>query len=169
MQRALPLIAAFLLIGCGEEAAQKQTQTQETKQEVVQTETPKEVVKPEEPKEVAQTQTPKEAVAQNVVQEPKQPEPVVAAKEAQPAEVAVQKDGTTLYKACASCHGADASKSALNKSQIIKGWSAQKIADALTGYKNGTYGGASKALMLGQVKNLSEADIKILSEHIAKF
>ncbi len=169
MQRALPLIAAFLLIGCGEEAAQKQTQTQETKQEVVQRETPKEVVKPEEPKEVAQTQTPKEAVAQKVAQEPKQPEPVVAAKEAQPAEVVVQKDGATLYKACASCHGADASKSALNKSQVIKGWSAQKIADALTGYKNGTYGGASKALMLGQVKNLSEADIKTLSEHIAKF
>jgi cytochrome c553 len=169
MQRALPLIAAFLLIGCGEEAAQKQTQTQETKQEVVQTETPKEVVKPEEPKEVAQTQTPKEAVAQKVTQEPKQPEPVVAAKEAQPAEVAVQKDGAALYKACASCHGADASKSALNKSQVIKGWSAQKIADALSGYKNGTYGGASKALMLGQVKNLSEADIKTLSEHIAKF
>jgi cytochrome c553 len=169
MQRALPLIAAFLLIGCGEEAAQKQTKTQETKQEVVQTETPKEVVKPEEPKEVAQTQTPKEVVAQKVTQEPKQPEPVVAAKEAQPAEVVVQKDGATLYKACASCHGADASKSALNKSQVIKGWSAQKIADALSGYKNGTYGGASKALMLGQVKNLSEADIKTLSEHIAKF
>jgi cytochrome c553 len=160
MQRALPLVAAFLLIGCGEEAAQKQTKTQEVKQEVVQTETPK---------EVAQTQTPKEAVAQKVTQEPKQPEPVVAAKEAQTPAVVAQKDGAALYKACASCHGADASKSALNKSQVIKGWSAQKIADALSGYKNGTYGGASKALMLGQVKNLSEADIKILSEHIAKF
>lgn len=165
MQRALPLIAAFLLIGCGEEAAQKQTKTQDVKQEVVKTEAPKEAVQTQ----AAKTEAPKEVVAPKTEEQPKQPEPVVAAKEAQTPAVVAQKDGAALYKACASCHGADASKSALNKSQIIKGWSAQKIADALSGYKNGTYGGASKALMLGQVKNLSEADIKILSEHIAKF
>jgi len=80
-----------------------------------------------------------------------------------------EKDSSSLYKSCAACHGADASKAALGKSQVIKGWSAQKIADALNGYKNGTYGGVMKGLMAGQVKNLSSEDIGILVEHIAKF
>ncbi|MDD2448827.1 MAG: c-type cytochrome [Sulfurimonas sp.] len=79
------------------------------------------------------------------------------------------KDGAALYKSCAACHGVDASKVALGKSAVIKGWSAQKLADALNGYKAGTYGGAMKGLMAGQVKNLSAEDIKVLSEHIAKF
>ncbi|NCB53803.1 MAG: c-type cytochrome [Epsilonproteobacteria bacterium] len=39
-------------------------------------------------------------------------------------------DGATLYKTCATCHGAKAEKAALNKSQIIAGWSADKIAAA---------------------------------------
>jgi len=76
-------------------------------------------------------------------------------------------DGASLYKACASCHGAKADKAALNKSQIIAGWSAEKIAAALTGYKNGTYGGPLKGTMTGQVKNLDDAKIGALSQYIA--
>ncbi|MBW6488626.1 MAG: c-type cytochrome [Sulfurimonas sp.] len=79
-----------------------------------------------------------------------------------------QKSGAVLYQACAGCHGADASKSALGKSQIIKGWDAAKIAASLHGYKAGTYGGAMKSLMVGQVTKLSDEDIKTLSEHISK-
>lgn len=69
--------------------------------------------------------------------------------------------------ACAGCHGADFSKAALGKSQVVKGWDAAKIEASLTGYKNGTYGGPMKGVMAGQVKNLSEADIKDLSAQIA--
>jgi len=76
-------------------------------------------------------------------------------------------DGAALYKTCATCHGAKADKAALNKSQIIAGWSADKIAAALTGYKNGTYGGPLKGTMTGQVKNLDDAKIAALSQYIA--
>ncbi len=69
--------------------------------------------------------------------------------------------------ACAGCHGADFSKPALGKSQVVKGWDAAKIEASLKGYKDGTYGGPMKGVMAGQVKNLSEADIKDIASQIA--
>ena len=76
-------------------------------------------------------------------------------------------DGAALYKKCAACHGAKAEKKALNKSHIIQGWDAAKIEAALKGYKDGSYGGAMKGLMKGQVASYSDADIKAVSEYIA--
>lgn len=79
----------------------------------------------------------------------------------------------SLYAAswapCASCHGANAEKAALGKSQIIKGWEASKVEAALQGYKTDTYGGAMKGVMKGQVARLSDADIKDLALQISKF
>ena len=69
--------------------------------------------------------------------------------------------------ACAGCHGADFSKPAMGKSQVVKGWDAAKIEASLKGYKDGTYGGPMKGVMTGQVKNLSEADIKDMAAQIA--
>ena len=69
--------------------------------------------------------------------------------------------------ACAGCHGADFSKAALGKSQVVKGWDAAKIETALKGYKDGSYGGAMKGTMTGQVKALSDADIADLAKQIA--
>ena len=73
-----------------------------------------------------------------------------------------------LYKTCAGCHGANGEKPALGKSQVIKGWSSDKVETALNGYKDGTYGGAMKGIMTGQVSKLSGDEIKALSEHISK-
>ncbi|MBU0720154.1 cytochrome C [bacterium] len=78
------------------------------------------------------------------------------------------KSGADIYKACIGCHGANAEKPALGKSQIIKSWSSEKIAQALNGYKNATYGGAMKGVMLGQVSKLNAADIKLVSDYISK-
>jgi cytochrome c553 len=69
--------------------------------------------------------------------------------------------------ACASCHGATFEKAALGASQIVKGWDAAKIETALKGYKDGSYGGAKKAIMLGQVSKLTDADITDLAKQIA--
>lgn len=80
-----------------------------------------------------------------------------------------QIDAAAIYKVCAGCHGADGSKVALGKSQVIKGWDAKKTEDALLGYKNKTYGGVMKGLMTSQVANLSEEEIKAVSEYIATF
>ena len=77
------------------------------------------------------------------------------------------KTGADLYKTCAGCHGQMGEKAALGKSEVIHGWSASKITDALNGYKDGTYGGAMKGVMAGQAKNLSEYDIKLLAEYIS--
>ena len=43
-----------------------------------------------------------------------------------------------------------------------------EIKAAMLGYKNGTYGGAMKNLMVAQSKSLSEIDINSISERIGK-
>ncbi len=80
----------------------------------------------------------------------------------------VMADGATTFKKCAGCHGAAGEKSALGKSKIINTMTKKEIATALKGYQDGTYGGASKGLMKGQVAKLSETDIKEVSDLIGK-
>jgi len=75
-------------------------------------------------------------------------------------------DGADLYKKCAGCHGQNAEKKALSKSQVIKGWEANKTIAALKGYKDGTYGGTMKALMKGQVASLKDAEIEAIAKYI---
>ncbi|MGM0518043.1 MAG: c-type cytochrome [Campylobacterota bacterium] len=73
------------------------------------------------------------------------------------------------WGACASCHGQNGEKAALGKSAIIAGWDEAKTIEALNGYKDGSYGGAMKGVMKGQVVRLSDADIKDLAKKIASF
>jgi cytochrome c553 len=73
-----------------------------------------------------------------------------------------------LFLKCAGCHGQNGEIHALGKSQKISEWDAVKIENALLGYKNGTYGGNMKGVMIGQVMQLSESDIKSLSTYISK-
>lgn len=80
----------------------------------------------------------------------------------------VADEGTDLFKKCAVCHGAQGEKAALGKSKIIKDMTKDQITAALKGYKDGSYGGASKALMKGQVASLNDAQITALAAHIAK-
>jgi cytochrome c553 len=110
----------------------------------------------------------------NDAQEPKHKEPEAIKKEEKPSgiksTIAPVKPvtGKSLYAKCVSCHGADASKKALGKSQIIKGWSSEKLISALEGYQNGTYGSEMKGVMAAQVKELNAVDISILSNYISK-
>lgn len=77
-------------------------------------------------------------------------------------------DGAALYKKCVACHGAKAEKPALNKSEVIAGWDAAKIEEALKGYKAGTRNTKGMgALMKGQVAAYSDADIAAVSAYIA--
>ncbi|MGB6329220.1 MAG: c-type cytochrome [Halarcobacter sp.] len=73
------------------------------------------------------------------------------------------------FAPCAGCHGAAAEKPALGKSAVIKGWPVEKTVAALKGYKDGSYGGAMKGVMKGQVARLSDADIEDLAKQIAAF
>ena len=80
---------------------------------------------------------------------------------------ATNEAGKTVYKACASCHGQNAEKPALGKSQVIQGWSALKTEAALKGYVDGTYGSSMKAIMKGQAARLSADETKAVSDYIS--
>jgi cytochrome c553 len=77
-------------------------------------------------------------------------------------------DGAALYKKCAGCHGPKGERKALGKSQVIKGWAADKVVNALKGYKAGTYGGPMKGVMKGQVAALDDAKMKEIGDFISK-
>lgn len=77
-------------------------------------------------------------------------------------------EGADLFKKCATCHGVQGEKAALGKSKIIKDMTKDQITTALKGYKDGSYGAASKAIMKGQVASLSDAQITALAAHIGK-
>lgn len=72
------------------------------------------------------------------------------------------------YAKCVACHGANGETAAMGKSKVIKDMSKAEFIAALKGYQDGSYGGALKALMKGQVTGLSDADIEALASQIAK-
>lgn len=94
---------------------------------------------------------------------------VVEAKTEEQAQVdtaALVEKGKGLFAKCSACHGQSAEKAALGKSQIIKGWDASKVVEALKGYKDDTYGGVMKGVMKGQVASLSDEDMEALGAYI---
>ena len=70
--------------------------------------------------------------------------------------------------ACTGCHGANFEKSAMGKSKKVNEMAKADIVTALTGYKDGSYGGAMKMIMKGQALKLSEDDIKAIAEKFGK-
>jgi len=68
--------------------------------------------------------------------------------------------------ACKGCHGQQFEKKAMGKSKVVKDMSEADIVKALKGYKDGSYGGAMKGIMKGQVASLSDADIAALAKEI---
>ena len=76
-------------------------------------------------------------------------------------------DSKQLFMKCAGCHGQNAERKALNMSAVIQGWDKEKIVNAIKGYKDGTYGGAMKTVMAGQVGTLSNEEIDALALHIS--
>lgn len=83
-------------------------------------------------------------------------------------EAKAQIDVTTLYTKCAGCHGMKGEKHALGKSNVIAGQSKEDLVKKIKGYQDGSYGGAMKAVMVGQVKGLSAEQIDALADHISK-
>ncbi len=70
-------------------------------------------------------------------------------------------------QACAGCHGADWTKTAMGNKNVAE-MSKADIAAALKGYKAGTYGAAKKALMVGQVSKYSDEDLDAFAQTIGK-
>ncbi|MGB6329677.1 MAG: c-type cytochrome [Halarcobacter sp.] len=72
------------------------------------------------------------------------------------------------YAKCVACHGANGEKVALGKSKVMKDMTKAEIMTSLKGYKDGTYGGPMKGVMIPQVKSLSDADIEAIANQIGK-
>ena len=143
MKMAVPIALALLLSACSQDnnsSTEKVKSTQEVTDKQIENQVPKQV----EATEI------KKAVEEEVK------------------AVIIIRTGQDIYRTCSACHGQNAEKVALGKSKVIRGWDISKSIDALNGYKNGTYGGAMKGLMKGQVSNLSDDEIKQVSEYISK-
>ena len=142
MKIVIPIALALLLVGCSEDKKSSATKTETAKEVTAQK------------VEVVEKQVQEAAVEEAVTEEVK--------------AVVTARTGQTIFAACSACHGADASKIALGKSQVIKGWDSVKVQNALNGYKDGTYGGTMKGIMKGQVAALSDEDIKAVADYISK-
>jgi len=70
--------------------------------------------------------------------------------------------------ACKGCHGANFEKAAMGKSKIVKDMSKEDIIAAMKGYKDGSYGGAMKGMMKGQVASLDDTAITAMADEIKK-
>ena len=153
MKAVISVVVAIFLIGCSEDST-----TSSPQQKMF-----KEVTKVAEPivavDEVKDSAVEVASVAVEIVDE--------KSKIVSEATTVATKSGAQLYKVCSSCHGVNGEKKALNKSQIIQGWSEVQLSTALNGYKDGSYGGAMKGLMKSQVIKLSDEDISVLAKHIS--
>jgi len=166
------MIAAALLLfaGCGSSEEKTQATSSVEQKAPVETVVGK---KPESKKEqtvAIETHGPKEEA--NIAKIPATiaPTPLPVKKE-QPKEK-VEKpsvDAAAIFKSCAGCHGAKGEKKALGKSEVIGGWSALKVEEALKGYrgkKRNVHG--MGAVMQGQAAKLSDEEIKALGAYIEK-
>ncbi|MDH4944242.1 c-type cytochrome [Sulfurimonas sp. C5] len=178
MKIVLSAVLAMFLVACGNNTEEKKA-VENVESETVKVEETKapETVEKVEVEETKIVETPvveeKAAVEEvkKVVEEVKtvtveKPAPVKAPEPVKVVEKTI--DGGALFVKCVACHGQNAEKSALGKSQIIKGWSVDKVLTALHGYKDGTYGGAMKGIMKSQVSAYSEDELKALAQHISK-
>ncbi len=77
-----------------------------------------------------------------------------------------QKSPPESFKRCIGCHGAIGDKKALNKSRLIATMGKKNILKAINGYKDGSYGGELKSLMIGQVENLSNEDAQDIANYL---
>jgi len=141
MKIVLSVVLVALLMGCSDE-------TKETKTEV------------------------KANIEAKVVQAPlatkENEEKKSVVKKVQTVQETAVVEGNKVFMKCASCHGEHAEKKALNKSQVIQGWSVEKVTTAINGYKNGTYGSSMKGVMKAQVSKLSSDEVEAVSEYISK-
>ncbi|MBN2815640.1 MAG: c-type cytochrome [Campylobacterales bacterium] len=173
MKIVISTLVAFLLLGCSDQESTSKVQEEVAQKtvEVVEQETPQVVKEPEEVVQESVEEVKKETTEVVKVVE-KEVAPIKSLEtpkvvEKAPVVATVKPDGAVLFKACISCHGVNAEKKALNKSQIIQGWESTKVVNALHGYKDGSYGGPMKAIMKGQVTKLSDEDIKALGDYIS--
>ena len=170
--------SALMMSGCSDEETQgakeelKKTQVAQKAQEVQKSVEASVKESKEEVKEVLEeTKEETQELVQKAKEEVKELSKEVDAKPVEKVDEVVpqaSKSAEEIYKTCLPCHGVKAEKVAMGKSKVIQGWEAAKIVEALKGYKDGSYGGAMKAVMKTQVLRLSEEEMQTVAEYISK-
>jgi cytochrome c553 len=168
MKIALAVSLTLLLLGCSEE------QHKETKQELsTSMDKITKVVKEESVKMAQNTQETLTKTVKSINKEVTQKSQKLIAETSEAIDNSLKDtkeasaDGAKIFTKCTACHGQNAEKKALNKSQIIKGWSEEKIVTALDGYKTGTYGGSMKGVMKPQASKLNDSEVKAVAKYIS--
>lgn len=69
-------------------------------------------------------------------------------------------------KSCTSCHGNYFEKIALGKSKIVNNMTEEEITNSLKGYKDGTYGGPLKGVMVRPLVKFSNDDMSEIAKLI---
>jgi len=132
----------------------------------------KEEAKAEAPaKEEAKAEAPAKEEAKAEAPAKEEAKAEAPAKEEAKAEAPAKEEAKSAapdLSACKGCHGANFEKSAMGKSKIVNTLSKADIEKALKGYKDGSYGGAMKGLMKGQVASFDDAKIKAIAETVGK-
>lgn len=182
MKTLIPLVCTLFLLGCNDTAPTQKAPLVQSSNVIVEDVN---VTSAHEPQPVVPQTTQAITVPSKVNSTVTEPKPIEKVKteskkssipkvvkevkpQAEVKEKPTQADASALYgEKCASCHGARAEKPALGKSQVIAGWSASQVEDALHGYQSGSYGKEMKALMIGQAKSLSAEQIKSLAKYIS--
>ncbi|PHS34562.1 MAG: cytochrome C [Sulfurovum sp.] len=76
--------------------------------------------------------------------------------------------GKVIFSKCIRCHGVNAERKALSKSEIIAGKSVTYLEEALAGYKAGTRNVAGMGIVMnGQIAPLSDDEIKAVAAYIS--
>jgi cytochrome c553 len=149
----LSLVVAIILTGCSEENSRSTTVDEALKNTTKKVEdTPKDMPKDiQEPQNIDKKELDQKA-------EPKQVK----------TDISSNKDGQVLYQSCSACHGLNGEKKALGVSEVILGWSKDRVELALKGYKDGTYKDSKtmKNVMAAQARKLTDDEIKTVSKYI---
>lgn len=83
------------------------------------------------------------------------------------AATAAQPDAKGLYLGkCASCHGKQGERKALNTSRPIASLTQAQVENALNGYKDGDYGGKLKKVKQGIARTLNAEEIAGLARYV---
>ena len=184
MKLLIPVVCSLLLIGCSDTPPAESAAPSETPAAVESAPQDMNTSPAEEQTAPVPTEETAPAPAPVPSAEPEKPKPApeaavkaekpatkaspTPAPEAAPKAIEAAVDGAMIFtQKCASCHGQKAEKSALGKSQVIAGWPAQQVQDALHGYQAGTYGKEMKGIMQAQAKALSDAQVAAVAKHIS--
>lgn len=73
------------------------------------------------------------------------------------------------YGKCVGCHGVKGERAfGSTPDKVPNKLTKVQVAEALKGYKDGSYGGPQKMLMKGQALSLSDAQIQEIADYIGK-